>query len=371
MAEIIKIGRNYNNKKLLTNPQDPTVSKLHLQLFVDDDYNVFVSDLKSANGTYVNHNRLTEPLLLEEGDMLSAGNCIVKWAAYINSLKNLDTKMDDKIIEEEIDDVNESVIKEEIKSGFFVKYFTYNNEYISGGKYFWRIFLQHFLIGLGLYLGAVTVYKRGRSLELSHDWSLTWAIFHPISFVIVFWIMIQIGYSGDESLWFIILLISLPHLYLLFSNGKELTVLEKKLNREIDLKKSNEIKSNDSWSREDRLAFYAALSELSGVDGIDPNEESIIASYLSAIGFNPTNNQEFELFRNEAIKIKKDYRYEILNSFSNSKKQLFADAIKHVILADEKISEEELLAKGLIEILADLPKSNFNQEDYDYFKNLK
>ena len=38
MAEIIKIGRNHDSKKLLTNPQDPTVSKLHLQLFIDDDY---------------------------------------------------------------------------------------------------------------------------------------------------------------------------------------------------------------------------------------------------------------------------------------------------------------------------------------------
>ena len=117
--------------------------------------------------------------------------------------------------------------------------------------------------------------------------------------------------------------------------------------------------------------FYATLSELAGADGIDPNEESIIASYLSAIGFNPKDNYEFEDFRAEAAKILKDDRYKILNSFSNTKKQLLADAIKHVILADEKISEDEMLAKGLIEIMADLPKSNFDKEDYDYFKNIK
>ena len=78
---------------------------------------------------------------------------------------------------------------------------------------------------------------------------------------------------------------------------------------------------------------------------------------------------EFEDFRVEAVKILKDDRYKIISSFSKSKKQLLADAMKHVIMADEKISEEELLAKGLIEIMADLPKSNLDEKDMKFIKN--
>ena len=360
MAEIIKIGRNHN-KKLLTNPQDPTVSKLHLQLFIDDNYNVFISDLKSANGTYVNNNLITEPRLLEESDMLSAGNCIVKWADYIDSLKNLDTKIEDEISDVPDNDSNSEPITIEDESKSWWKN---DDEYINGEE-----FIIRFLVGIclscvviGLYLCAVTAYKRASSLKYA-----TSPIYTIVGFIFVPLVVIAITQNIPELM--IANVIFLANLW--FRSGKKPTVLEKKLNSEIDLKKSENIINNDSWTRNDMLAFYASLAELAGVDGIDPNEESIIASYISAIGFNPTNNQEFEVFRSEAIKISKGDRYKILNSFSNSKKQLLSDAIKHVILADENISEDELLAKGLIEIMADLPKSNFNQEDYDYFKNIK
>lgn len=102
------------------------------------------------------------------------------------------------------------------------KYFTYQNEYISGGRYWWRMFLQSYLVaffGLGAYLAAVTTYKRSRSLKLSHTNSLILSIYHPISYIIGFAIGLEIGSSGDESLWLLVLLLSAPHFYLLFSNG--------------------------------------------------------------------------------------------------------------------------------------------------------
>ena len=360
MAEIIKIGRNSNNKKLLTNPKDPTVSKLHLQLFIDDDYNVFVSDLKSASGTYVNNNKLTGSTLLEEGDMLSAGNCIVKWAQYIDSLKNLETKIEDDDSDVADNDSNSEQITFEDESKSWWKN---DDEYISGEEFIIRFLVAICLcvVGVGLYLCAITAYKRANSLK--YEYSPIYTIF---GFIFVPLIFIAINQNLPGLM--IINVFFLANLW--FRSGKKPTVLENKLNSEINLKKSENIENNDDWSRDDRLAFYASLSELAGVDGVDPKEESIIASYLSAIGFNPENNQEFEIFRNEAFKISKDDRYKILKTFSNSKKQLLADAIKHLILADEKITEEELLAKGLIEILADLPKSNFNKEDEEYFKNL-
>lgn len=102
------------------------------------------------------------------------------------------------------------------------KYFVYDNEYISGWRYWWRMFLQSYLIaffGLGAYLAAVTTYKRAKSLNLSDGWSLTWAIYHPISYILGFAIGIEIGASGDESLWVVVILLSIPHLYLWFSDG--------------------------------------------------------------------------------------------------------------------------------------------------------
>ena len=359
MAEIIKIGRNHNNKNLLTNPQDPTVSKRHLQLFIDDDYNVFVTDLNSANGTYVNNNLIKEPKLLEEGDMLSAGNCIVKWAKYIDSLKSLETKIEEENDDDSINESDEVPLKIEDES---TSWWKSDDEYISGEEFIKRFFVGCLLaiVGAGLYLCAVTAHKRASSLK--YDTAPIYTIFG-----FLFAPLCVIAILQKIPVLLIANVIFLTNLW--FRNGKRPTVLDKKLNSEIDLKKSENIVNNDSWSREDRLAFYATLSELAGADGIDPNEESIIASYLSAIGFNPTDNYEFEDFRVEAVKILKDDRYKIISSFSKSKKQLLADAMKHVIMADEKISEEELLAKGLIEIMADLPKSNLDEKDMKFIKN--
>jgi hypothetical protein len=54
------------------------------------------------------------------------------------------------------------------KSGFFKKYFTYDNEYISGTTYFNRlilwIFLSVFLLLPGLYWIGIIAFKRGKSL---------------------------------------------------------------------------------------------------------------------------------------------------------------------------------------------------------------
>tara|TARA_B100000925_G_scaffold86291_1_gene61876 strand:- start:924 stop:1940 length:1017 start_codon:yes stop_codon:yes gene_type:complete len=102
------------------------------------------------------------------------------------------------------------------------KYFVYGDEYISGWRYWWRQLLQIILIaffGLGLYLAAVTTYKRSRSLGNSHITALLLAIYFPISVIIEIAIGYQSGYSGEESLIFFNLLVNIPHFYLWFSNG--------------------------------------------------------------------------------------------------------------------------------------------------------
>ena len=65
------------------------------------------------------------------------------------------------------------------------------------------MFLQSYLIvffGLGFYLCGVTIYKRARSLNLSHGWSISLAIFYTISWFLSFGIGLEIGATGDESL---------------------------------------------------------------------------------------------------------------------------------------------------------------------------
>ncbi len=55
------------------------------------------------------------------------------------------------------------------KPSKFWRYFSYNDEYITGGTYIGRLILQSMtipLLGLGFYLIIITVYKRARSLGM-------------------------------------------------------------------------------------------------------------------------------------------------------------------------------------------------------------
>jgi len=97
-------------------------------------------------------------------------------------------------------------------------YFTYNNEYISGWRYWWRSFLQFFLVfffGLGLYLQAVTIYKRAKSLGHTDGGALFFALLMTILMVISF----PIGFAFPETSTVVTIIFSIPHWYLWFSDG--------------------------------------------------------------------------------------------------------------------------------------------------------
>jgi pSer/pThr/pTyr-binding forkhead associated (FHA) protein len=51
-----------------------TVSREHAEFFVDPHLNVFLTDLNSSYGTFVNKKRITEPVLLEVGDIVTFGD---------------------------------------------------------------------------------------------------------------------------------------------------------------------------------------------------------------------------------------------------------------------------------------------------------
>lgn len=55
---------------------DTRVSRHHCQVHIDDDGRVFVKDLGSSNGTFVNDERLTEEVELAAGDRLAVGGFV-------------------------------------------------------------------------------------------------------------------------------------------------------------------------------------------------------------------------------------------------------------------------------------------------------
>lgn len=65
----ITIGRSNKNNILL---RDPYVSKEHLKI-VKDEGKYFLEDLKSANGTYLNNERVLDVTILKNGDRIKLG----------------------------------------------------------------------------------------------------------------------------------------------------------------------------------------------------------------------------------------------------------------------------------------------------------
>ena len=58
----IRIGRASDNDIVLIHP---SVSRNHLELFYDGEGNVFLTDLNSANGTFVNGQRIVGSVQLK------------------------------------------------------------------------------------------------------------------------------------------------------------------------------------------------------------------------------------------------------------------------------------------------------------------
>ena len=83
----IKIGKAPTNDIVIN---DKTVSREHLVVFIDDDKNVFITDLGSTNGTYVNGVQVKESVKLEKLDVLRVGNSLVEWPRFLLSDDNLE-----------------------------------------------------------------------------------------------------------------------------------------------------------------------------------------------------------------------------------------------------------------------------------------
>lgn len=76
----INIGKAQSNDVVIN---DPSVSRTHLKIFIDDEQNVFITDLGSTNGTFVNGLRIDKPVKLETMDILLAGNTLIDWRRFL------------------------------------------------------------------------------------------------------------------------------------------------------------------------------------------------------------------------------------------------------------------------------------------------
>jgi pSer/pThr/pTyr-binding forkhead associated (FHA) protein len=65
----VRIGRQPDNDLSFDPQKDSSVSGYHAEIYRDGDA-VFLQDLQSRNGTFVNGRKIDQPVLLKDGDMV-------------------------------------------------------------------------------------------------------------------------------------------------------------------------------------------------------------------------------------------------------------------------------------------------------------
>src|ERR1044072_5723280 len=80
MATVLNIGRAPGNDLVM---ESRHVSAQHAQLIVDEDGQVFINDLGSSNGTFVNGKRINAPVQLQRGDFVVLPDSNFEWEKYV------------------------------------------------------------------------------------------------------------------------------------------------------------------------------------------------------------------------------------------------------------------------------------------------
>lgn len=84
---ILRVGRGERDRENRTNDiqvNHSSVSRSHLEVFIDPQNNVFITDLATSNGTFVNGNPVVDTILLKDGDILKLGSARpVHWKKWI------------------------------------------------------------------------------------------------------------------------------------------------------------------------------------------------------------------------------------------------------------------------------------------------
>jgi len=86
--EVITIGRDTGNRIII---DDNFVGRKHLEITVDNNGIIRLTDLGSTNGTYVNGKRIKGEIYLNETDIVRIGNTTLPWKKYISNDSNIIT----------------------------------------------------------------------------------------------------------------------------------------------------------------------------------------------------------------------------------------------------------------------------------------
>ena len=86
--KVITIGRSADSGMVVN---DSKVSRVHAQLVQDDNGNISIVDLGSANGTYVNGNRISDETRLKSGDEVRIGDTCLPWQGYFQEKRKSNT----------------------------------------------------------------------------------------------------------------------------------------------------------------------------------------------------------------------------------------------------------------------------------------
>ena len=117
--KLIKIGRTEGNDLVIKD--DTTISRNHAEIFQDDEGNIFLTDLNSSNGTFINGNKLEDSIILKKKDIVKIGNTVINWKVYFS--ENKAQKIKDEVIKEKTED---KILLEDLPS---VNNISKNNSY--------------------------------------------------------------------------------------------------------------------------------------------------------------------------------------------------------------------------------------------------
>lgn len=81
--KVITIGRSDEGNDVIID--DPWVSRHHFQIVQDDDGSFRLADFGSTNGTYINGQKVSGEVDLDENDIVRVGNTIIPWKQYFDS----------------------------------------------------------------------------------------------------------------------------------------------------------------------------------------------------------------------------------------------------------------------------------------------
>lgn len=80
--KVITIGRSTICDVVI---HDASVGRIHLQIVLDNEGNIYAVDMNSTNGTYINEQKIRGKVRLHKNDTIRIGSTILSWQKYLSA----------------------------------------------------------------------------------------------------------------------------------------------------------------------------------------------------------------------------------------------------------------------------------------------